>query len=99
MPHCSADFTNALVDKTQQMALCKYADGVNPTTVRGTFDCKDPWRRISIVQLPLLADDYQHMAFVDLCASCRWYLGGHAHARHACMSFASGAGPLPQPAT
>ncbi|KAL4429364.1 hypothetical protein ABPG77_005138 [Micractinium sp. CCAP 211/92] len=27
-----ADFTNALVDKTQQMALCKYADGVNPVT-------------------------------------------------------------------
>lgn len=27
-----ADFTNALVDKTQQMALCKYADGVNSTT-------------------------------------------------------------------
>jgi hypothetical protein len=22
------DFTNALLDKTQQMALCKYADGV-----------------------------------------------------------------------
>ncbi|GAB4822014.1 hypothetical protein N2152v2_009060 [Parachlorella kessleri] len=27
-----ADFTNALVDKSQQMALCKYADGVNPVT-------------------------------------------------------------------
>lgn len=27
-----ADFTNALIDKTQQMALCKYADGVNPVT-------------------------------------------------------------------
>jgi hypothetical protein len=27
-----ADFTNALLDKQQQMALCKYADGVNPTT-------------------------------------------------------------------
>ena len=27
-----ADFSNALLDKTQQMALCKYADGVNPTT-------------------------------------------------------------------
>jgi hypothetical protein len=27
-----ADFTNALLDKTQQMALCKYADGVNPVT-------------------------------------------------------------------
>eukprot|EP00798_Chlamydomonas_sp_ICE-L_P019490 gene19490-26153_t len=27
-----ADFTNALLDKTQQMALCKYADGTNPTT-------------------------------------------------------------------
>ncbi|KAL4859245.1 Thylakoid lumenal protein [Chlorella vulgaris] len=27
-----ADFTNALVDKTQQMAMCKYADGVNTVT-------------------------------------------------------------------
>ncbi|GFR42620.1 hypothetical protein Agub_g3551 [Astrephomene gubernaculifera] len=27
-----ADFTNALLDKTQVMALCKYADGVNPVT-------------------------------------------------------------------
>lgn len=27
-----ADFSFALLDKTQQMALCKYADGVNPTT-------------------------------------------------------------------
>lgn len=29
-----ADFTNALVDKTQQLALCKYADGINEATVR-----------------------------------------------------------------
>jgi RES domain-containing protein len=29
-----ADFTNALVDKTQQMAMCKYADGV-----RAPFCC------------------------------------------------------------
>jgi hypothetical protein len=27
-----ADFSNALLDKTQQMALCKYADGTNPVT-------------------------------------------------------------------
>lgn len=27
-----ADFTNALVDKTQQLALCRYADGVNENT-------------------------------------------------------------------
>ena len=27
-----ADFTNALVDRTMQIKLCKYADGVNPTT-------------------------------------------------------------------
>ncbi|MEW5299135.1 MAG: hypothetical protein WDW38_005029 [Sanguina aurantia] len=27
-----ADFSNALLDKPQQMALCKYADGVNPVT-------------------------------------------------------------------
>lgn len=27
-----ADFTNALVDRTQQMALCKYAAGKNPET-------------------------------------------------------------------
>lgn len=27
-----ADFTNALVDKPQQMALCKYASGTNPDT-------------------------------------------------------------------
>lgn len=27
-----ADFTNALVDKTQQMALCRYAAGTNPVT-------------------------------------------------------------------
>eukprot|EP01023_Acetabularia_acetabulum_P018022 TRINITY_DN1909_c0_g1_i1.p1 TRINITY_DN1909_c0_g1~~TRINITY_DN1909_c0_g1_i1.p1 ORF type:complete len:246 (+),score=40.18 TRINITY_DN1909_c0_g1_i1:304-1041(+) len=26
------DFSNALIDKTQQIALCKYADGVNPVT-------------------------------------------------------------------
>lgn len=25
-----ADFTNALIDKEQQMALCRYADGTNP---------------------------------------------------------------------
>ena len=28
----NADFTNSILDKTQQMALCKRADGVNPTT-------------------------------------------------------------------
>lgn len=27
-----ADFTNALVDRTQQMALCKYASGINSET-------------------------------------------------------------------
>lgn len=27
-----ADFSNALVDRTQQIALCRYADGVNPVT-------------------------------------------------------------------
>ncbi|CAL8469422.1 g8963 [Coccomyxa elongata] len=27
-----ADFTNALVDKTQQIALCRYADGTNTET-------------------------------------------------------------------
>lgn len=27
-----ADFTNALIDRTQQLALCKYADGINPVT-------------------------------------------------------------------
>lgn len=27
-----ADFTNALLDRTQQIALCRYADGVNPVT-------------------------------------------------------------------
>lgn len=27
-----ADFTNALVDRTMQIKLCRYADGVNPTT-------------------------------------------------------------------
>jgi hypothetical protein len=31
-----ADFTNALVDKLQQQALCKYADGVNPVTGAST---------------------------------------------------------------
>ncbi len=30
-----ADFTNALLDKPQVMALCKYADGVNPGAARG----------------------------------------------------------------
>lgn len=32
LPGRRADFTNALVDKTQQMALCRYADGTNPVT-------------------------------------------------------------------
>lgn len=27
-----ADFSNALIDKPQQMSMCKYADGVNPVT-------------------------------------------------------------------
>jgi uncharacterized protein YjbI with pentapeptide repeats len=27
-----ADFSNALIDKTQQIAMCRYADGVNPET-------------------------------------------------------------------
>lgn len=27
-----SDFTNALVDKAQQLKLCRYADGVNPVT-------------------------------------------------------------------
>lgn len=27
-----ADFTNALLDRTQQIKLCRYADGVNPVT-------------------------------------------------------------------
>lgn len=27
-----ADFTDALLDKTQQLALCKYAAGTNPQT-------------------------------------------------------------------
>lgn len=26
------DFTNSLLDRSQQLALCKYADGTNPTT-------------------------------------------------------------------
>jgi uncharacterized protein YjbI with pentapeptide repeats len=37
-----ADFTNALVDRTQQLAMCKYADGVNPTTgvsTRASLSC------------------------------------------------------------
>jgi uncharacterized protein YjbI with pentapeptide repeats len=29
-----ADFSNALLDKSMQMQLCRYADGVNPQTVR-----------------------------------------------------------------
>lgn len=31
-----ADFTDALVDKAQQQAMCKYASGVNPTTGAST---------------------------------------------------------------
>ena len=27
-----ADFTNALVDRAQQLKLCRYADGTNPVT-------------------------------------------------------------------
>jgi uncharacterized protein YjbI with pentapeptide repeats len=33
-----ADFTNALVDRTQQLAMCKIADGVNATTGVSTRD-------------------------------------------------------------
>ena len=35
-----ADFTNALVDRTQQMALCKYAGGMNPET-GGSLSAED----------------------------------------------------------
>lgn len=37
-----ADFTNALVDKSQQMMMCKYADGVNAVTgveTRKSLNC------------------------------------------------------------
>ena len=37
-----ADFTNALVDKSQQMMMCKYADGVNSVTgveTRKSLNC------------------------------------------------------------
>ena len=36
-----ADFTNALVDRSQQLALCRYADGVNSVTGVSTRKCVD----------------------------------------------------------
>jgi len=35
-----ADFSNALLDRTMQIKLCRYADGVNTQTVRGSVGCR-----------------------------------------------------------
>ena len=44
-----ADFTNALVDRAQQIALCRVADGTNPTTgadTRASLGCGSRRRRL-----------------------------------------------------
>jgi hypothetical protein len=44
-----ADFTNALVDRAQQIALCRVADGTNPTTgadTRQSLGCGSRRRRL-----------------------------------------------------
>jgi hypothetical protein len=44
-----ADFSNSLVDKSQQMALCRYADGKNPVTgvdTRASLGCGSRRRRL-----------------------------------------------------
>ena len=44
-----ADFTNALVDRAQQIALCRVADGKNPTTgadTRASLGCGSRRRRL-----------------------------------------------------
>lgn len=45
-----ADFTNALVDRAQQIALCRVADGVNPTTgadTRASLGCGSRRKRLA----------------------------------------------------
>lgn len=44
-----ADFSNALIDRSQQQALCRYASGVNPTTgadTRKSLGCGSRRRRL-----------------------------------------------------
>ena len=44
-----ADFTNALVDRAQQLALCRVAEGTNPTTgadTRASLGCGSRRRRL-----------------------------------------------------
>ena len=44
-----ADFSNALLDRTQQQALCRYASGTNPVTgadTRKSLGCGSRRRRL-----------------------------------------------------
>lgn len=44
-----ADFSNALLDRTQQQALCRYASGTNPSTgvdTRASLGCGSRRRRL-----------------------------------------------------
>ena len=45
----NADFSSSLLDRTQQQALCRYADGKNPTTgveTRASLGCGSRRRRL-----------------------------------------------------
>ena len=48
-PPCT-DFTNALIDKSQVLAMCRVADGVNPTTgadTRASLGCGSRRKRLA----------------------------------------------------
>ena len=49
-PPLCTDFTNALIDKSQVLAMCRVADGVNPTTgadTRASLGCGSRRKRLA----------------------------------------------------